>query len=1010
TEHHAASIAAAQADVIAADLDRRLHVADLLLRLLARSWQTDPHSLDLAGLPGAPPGLPEGAELFLLDPAGRILQASRPGAQDPDLDVVVAQMRSALLGQPDAARLQLIIGRAVPNRQARPTLGGVIPAASSADRHARGVSVAAAREIKNIATARRTPNESFAGAAGMGWHIDLARALSVHGGGFAGALVMAVPLRSLLASGIPATAAPHHLVALVGTRSGRLLGAIGAVPGRYAGLPPGAAAADVPALAALHGDTLASTHGSGIGPLVRGGSIYLYAFHRVSDRPLAVLVGLERAELLRAPRALATETRRFALAISALILMAALVVLGEVEAMRRRERRLARDRGALAAANTALAGAKREADAKTAQLEGLLAGLPDGVVMFDADMRLVAWNSQVADIAGIPPRLLRFGEPFVALVRAQAEAGEFGHGDSEVEVAHRLARVQSSQPRSRIERPRPDGRIVELRRELLPGGGFITLFSEITERKRAENALREAHATAEAATAGKSHLVAMVSHEIRTPLQALLHGIELLEDAPLEPMFRHLLAGMRQAGGSMARLLEDILDVSRMEAGRLTLHPERCDPRRPLERAVEMLRPVAAERGVSLALDVAADVPAAILVDPARLQQVVVNLLSNAAKFSRPGLVRLCAGMAPGPVLLVAVTDQGPPIAPEQRALLFRPFSRLASSGQAAAGTGLGLAICRDLVVLMGGEIGCAAADAGGSPTTGTTSGNMFWFTVPLDGTVPGLPAAPLSDATIARGVGPRARLRILLVEDVAVSRLVTTTLLRREGHAVHPVTDGAAALQAAARNTYDVVLMDVQLPSLDGLAATRAIRALPGAAGAMPIIGLTGSASPEECAACLLAGMGEVLAKPVGHGALLDALARHAGPIRGPATAPGTGRPSRGAVLSESRLAELRDHLAPATLTRIAEECLTGLAELRGRLRRAIADHDVAAAIAAAHAMAGLAGGYGLAALERAVRVTEAALRSGRLDDAAMQGAGLEAELARAADGLRQALRTETV
>ena len=732
-------------------------------------------------------------------------------------------------------------------------------------------------------------------------------------------------------------------------------------------------------------------------------------FRRLSGQQLALLVGLDRADVLRAPRVLVVETRRFALAISVLIVLAALVVLGEIEAMRRRERRLARDRAALAAANAALAGAKREADAKTAQLEGLLAGLPVGVIMVDADLRLVAWNRQVADIAGIPPQLLRPGEAFAAMVRAQAEVGEFGPGDPEAEVALRVQRVRSGEGARLIERPRPDGRTIELRRELLQGGGFVALFTDITARKQAEVALRDARATAEAATAGKSRLVAMVSHEIRTPLQALLHGIDLLGEAPLDPVFRRMLAGMRQAGGTMLRLLEDILDISRMEAGRLALHTERCDPRRPLERAVEMLRPIAAERDVALALEVGADVPAAMLVDPARLQQVAVNLLSNAAKFSRPGLVRLWAGLAPGPVLLVAVTDQGPAITPAQRSLLFQPFSRLDPSGQATAGVGLGLSICRDLVALMGGEIGCSVTEGAERPTgpsaPGAGLGNVFWFTVPLAEAA----AATRPAGAMARGARPRARLRILLAEDVAVSRVVTTALLRRDGHAVVPVADGAAAVQAAMRGAYDVVLMDVQMPGLDGLAATRAIRALPGAAGAVPIIGLTGSATPEECAACLVAGMGEVLAKPAGRVVLLDALARHAGPRRGRAADVAAefeaGLDAEGAVLSDARLTELRENLAPATLARVAEECLTGLAELLDRLRRATAGGDLAAASAAAHAMAGLAGGYGLAALERAVRATSHTLRAGRLDEAAMQVTGLEADLVRAADGLRQAL-----
>ena len=967
TEQHVASVAAAQAEVAAADLDRRLRDADVLLHLLARRWRSDPTHFDLAAWFRAPLVLPDGARLLLLDPTGKVAQSSLPGPlrQDPGLEAAFAILQRNATDT--TVRRGLTIGRAEPDRS----------------------------------------------APGAGWHIDLARALRAPAGGIGsgalmGALVMVLPVHALLASGLPAALAPDSLVVLVGTGTGQVRAASGSAADLAADLAPGADIAGTPTFAALQAASAPGARGVGTGPLTPGGLVFLYAFHRVGSHPLAVVVAVNRARTLGAPRALAAETRRFALVISGLILLAALAVLAEIRSMRRREQRLARDRGALATVNAALAGAKREADAKTAQLEGLLAGLPDGVIMFDADLRLLAWNEQVAGIAGIPPQLLRAGERFVALLRAQAEAGEFGPGDPEVEVALRLARVQSGTARERMERSRPDGRCIELRRRILPDGGFITLFSDITERKRAEDSLREARAAAEAATAGKSRLVAMVSHELRTPLQALLHGIELLEGAPLDPLYRRLLIGMGQAGGSLLRLLEDILDVARMEAGRLALHAEPCNPRRPLERAVDMLRPIAAERGVSLALEIATDVPGVILADPARLQQVAVNLLSNAAKFSRPGLVRLYAGVAPGPVLLVAVTDQGPPIAPEQRALLFQPFSRLATPGQDAAGVGLGLAICRDLVALMGGEIGCTAVDVAARQTE-PASGNVFWFTVPLVGseTAP-TPSAP-AEAAGSCEAGLRARARILLAEDVAVNRLVATALLRREGHAVHPVADGAAAVAAAARGAYDMVLMDLQLPGLDGLAATRAIRLLPGAAGAVPIVGLTGSASPEDYAACLLAGMEEVLAKSAGREELLAAVARHAGAIRRAAAA-ADGVASRDAVLSEARVAELRENLAPATLARVAEECLAELAALLDRLRHATDNGEVAAALAAAHAMAGLAGGYGLVALERRLRTAQASLRAGHLEEAAAQAAALGPELARAAEELRAALRIETV
>jgi CheY-like chemotaxis protein len=510
-----------------------------------------------------------------------------------------------------------------------------------------------------------------------------------------------------------------------------------------------------------------------------------------------------------------------------------------------------------------------------------------------------------------------------------------------------------------------------------------------------------------------------------------------LEQAPQGQPAEDVRAAMRQSGDALLRLLEDVLDVSRMEAGRLSVETVAFDPRGPLERAVAMLRPIAAARDVRLRLEVASDVPAQISGDPARMQQVVANLLSNAAKFAPPGEVLVRAALSAGPageMLRIVVRDQGPDLAPAQRALLFRPFSRLLHAtegavGDAPAGIGLGLSISRDLVTLMGGEIGCAAAPEGG---------NLFWFTLPLRPPLP--PSRETSAARLRAAARPRPlpRQRVLLAEDVPGNRLVTAAMLRRDGHAVTAVADGAAAVVAAGSAPFDVVLMDLHLPGLDGVEATRRIRALPGSAGTVPVIGLTGEAEPARWVACREAGMDEVVVKPAGRAELLAAIARHVpvphaawasrdaagetadlGTADATATSRRTGSalppgPAAGrtedAMLSARRLAELRGTLAPATLAEIAEDCLSELAAMTARLRQAQMAKDHAAVGSLAHAMAGLAGGYGLAAIERRMRAVLDALRGGNLAEAAAAVEGIEAELTRSTAGLRAALQIETV
>ncbi len=808
-----------------------------------------------------------------------------------------------------------------------------------------------------------------------------------------GTLSLRIPLQSLLAPLVVARLPADATLALIGTKDARVRIALSARrPGPRPGgwlLGPGPSAI-------------------GVTRPAPGAPRVLFARYQVPGHALALVILRPRAAALAPVRATTAGTSRLAIAITVLIALAMLVVLGEIEAMIRRERRLARDGTILAEANAALARAKRDADAKTAQLEGLLAGLPVGVLMMDAAQQLVAWNPQVAALSGLPAGLLRVGTTLEEMLRAQAEVGEFGSVAIEAEVAYRLALVAGAEADGCFQRPRPGGGWVEIRRAPLPGGGFVTMFTDITERRRADLALAEARATADAANAAKSRFVAMVSHEIRTPLQALLSGLELLADAPLDPTGRRLLAGMRQSGVALLRLLGDVLDVSRIEAGRLALHAVPIDPRAPLEQAIAMLAPAAAERGIRLSLTAAADVPDLILADPERLGQIVANLLSNAIKFSRPGTVGVTIARGPAALLRIAVTDPGPAIAPDRRAQLFQRFAGAgtgAGSG-AGSGAGLGLSICHDLVTAMGGEIGYAADPAGG---------NAFWFTLPL------VTAAPDQDPR--PGATARRKLRVLLAEDVAISRLVTATMLRREGHAVTEAADGAAAAAAAARALFDVVLMDLDLPIMDGLTAARRIRALPGAAGTVPILALSGHVGAEEQGAARAAGMNEVIAKPAGREALLAALARHAAPAPDPGSDPEPDPTDD--ILSIARLTELRETLAPEALARVTEECIDELTTRLALLRAALAAGDATAAGAAAHAMAGLAGGYGMVAFERAARAAMAALRAGRIvgpvanpaghpvgdpgsdpaGDPALADGALEVALAQAAREIRAAL-----
>src|SRR6185312_14025634 len=309
---------------------------------------------------------------------------------------------------------------------------------------------------------------------------------------------------------------------------------------------------------------------------------------------------------------------------------------------RKRVAALAEGQAVLAAANAQLEVARAEATAKTEQLEVTLAGMADGVSMLDAHLCLVEWNARFPEIAGIPGDILRVGQPMEQILRAQAIAGQFGDVDVEAEIERRMAILRTGRAGT-TERATPDGRFLQLRRNRLPDGGFVTLYSDITEHKLTEQALREARAAADTANAAKSRFVAIVSHEIRTPLNALLNTMRLLADSDLAAPQRSLVDMARQSGDALYGLINDILEMSRMEAGQLTLRPSRFALRPVLTSATDMFQAQAQQRGIGFRIDIADDVPEELLTDPGRVRQILLNLLSNAVKFSAPGTVLLKA-------------------------------------------------------------------------------------------------------------------------------------------------------------------------------------------------------------------------------------------------------------------------------------------------------------------------------------------------------------------------------
>jgi signal transduction histidine kinase/ActR/RegA family two-component response regulator len=829
------------------------------------------------------------------------------------------------------------------------------------------------------------------------WHVNMVRRLDTPDGKFAGIITAAYDPSFLTGLYNATGLGSHGVIALVGTQFGRIYGLAG--PGADA---PGGSVAGSPMLAAMQ----ANPDGGWTGPSATDGVMRIHAFRHVVGRNMQIVVGIDRAEAMRASSSWQIGARIFAGVITLAVLVMMWALLRELNAARQREDRLNEERAKLENANAELLAAKTLADATSAQLQVTLAGMSDGVSMIDREMRLMQWNPKFPDFTGVPEDILRVGLPMEEVLRAQAEVGEFGDVDVEAEVERRLELLRTGQQPLVAERSRPDGRVLELRRSALPDGGFVTLYSDITARKQAEAALKAARELTEAAMTDKSRFVAIVSHEIRTPLNALLNGLTLLGDSALSPSQRGLLETARQSGDALLGLISDILEMSRAEAGHLTLRPNEFELRPLLEGVLDMFRAQAWEHGLVLRMHIAPDVPDTLYTDPGRLRQVLMNLFSNAAKFAHLGEVRLEVStklIGWRRVLRLGLSDEGPAIPPADRARLFQPFSRLErGADNTAPGTGLGLAICQRLTTLMGGEIGCDETPEGG---------NEFWLVLPIERAPEGREhgTAPATQRRPSPRIRQLPRTRILLVEDIVTNQLVTATMLRRRGHMVDIAANGTAAIQAAARAPYDLILMDIFMPGINGIEATRNIRAISAVAATVPILALTANTGSGERADCLAAGMNDMLSKPVELPALIEALARYAW-VGWPSRdlwheAPRAPRQEIVPALSEERLEDLRANLNPQQLSALIEQCLEELNARMPELRRALDEGRNDEIEAAAHAMAGMAGGYALGALEVQLRAVLRAVRNGSTRGAQAMATGMEAELARGAIALRDAL-----